>query len=49
MGCACYGNRNCYGFHVLSDATIAIAYFTIPFALVYFVSRRHDWYFAAYS
>jgi len=28
--------------HVLSDATIAIAYFTIPFALVYFVSRRHD-------
>jgi hypothetical protein len=28
--------------HVLSDATIAIAYFTISFALVYFVSRRHD-------
>jgi signal transduction histidine kinase/ActR/RegA family two-component response regulator len=28
--------------HILSDSTIAIAYFTIPFALVYFVSRRHD-------
>ena len=28
--------------HVLSDATIAIAYYTIPLALVYFVSRRHD-------
>jgi PAS domain S-box-containing protein len=30
------------GLHVLSDATIAIAYYTIPLALVYFVSRRHD-------
>jgi signal transduction histidine kinase/CheY-like chemotaxis protein len=28
--------------HVLSDLTIAIAYFSIPFALLYFVSRRHD-------
>src|SRR3984893_8488015 len=28
--------------HVLSDATIAIAYFTIPFALVYLISRRED-------
>src|SRR3984885_13924096 len=28
--------------HVLSDATTAIAYYTIPLALVYFVSRRHD-------
>src|SRR3984957_18660592 len=28
--------------HVLSDATIAIAYYTIPLALVYFASRRHD-------
>ncbi|HEX3403335.1 MAG TPA: PAS domain S-box protein [Acetobacteraceae bacterium] len=28
--------------HVLSDATIAIAYFTIPYALVYLISRRED-------
>src|ERR1700730_12371410 len=28
--------------HVISDATIAIAYFTIPFALIYFISRRQD-------
>jgi PAS domain S-box-containing protein len=27
---------------VLSDAVIAIAYYTIPFALIYFLSRRHD-------
>ncbi|SDR23388.1 GAF domain-containing protein [Rhizobiales bacterium GAS191] len=28
--------------HVLSDAVIAIAYYTIPLMLIYFVSRRHD-------
>jgi PAS domain S-box-containing protein len=28
--------------HVISDATIAIAYFTIPFALIYFILRRQD-------
>jgi PAS domain S-box-containing protein len=28
--------------HVLSDAVIAIAYYTIPFALIYFLSRRQD-------
>jgi PAS domain S-box-containing protein len=27
---------------VLSDAIIAASYFTIPFALIYFASRRHD-------
>ena len=27
---------------VFSDATIAIAYYTIPFALLYFVNRRSD-------
>lgn len=28
--------------HVLSDSTIAIAYYTIPFALLYFVAKRRD-------
>src|SRR5271166_5839362 len=28
--------------HVLSDSTIAVAYYTIPFALIYFTSRRQD-------
>src|ERR1700733_12229216 len=28
--------------HVLSDAVIAFAYYTIPFALIYFISRRQD-------
>ncbi|HVZ30952.1 MAG TPA: PAS domain S-box protein, partial [Polyangiaceae bacterium] len=28
--------------HVFSDATIATAYYTIPFALLYFISRRRD-------
>jgi PAS domain S-box-containing protein len=27
---------------IFSDAAIAASYFTIPFALIYFVSRRHD-------
>jgi hypothetical protein len=30
------------GLHVISDAVIAIAYYTIPFALLYFISRRRD-------
>jgi PAS domain S-box-containing protein len=30
------------GLHVTSDAVIAIAYYTIPFALLYFISRRQD-------
>ena len=28
--------------HVISDALIALAYFTIPFALIYLVNKRHD-------
>ena len=28
--------------HVFSDATIATAYYTIPFALIYFVNKRRD-------
>jgi PAS domain S-box-containing protein len=28
--------------HVSSDTVIAIAYYTIPFALIYFISRRQD-------
>ena len=28
--------------HVLSNTVIAVAYYTIPVALIYFVSRRHD-------
>ena len=28
--------------HVIADATITLSYFTIPFALAYFVKRRTD-------
>src|ERR1700704_3027127 len=28
--------------HVISDSIIAIAYYTIPFALIYFISKRRD-------
>ena len=39
--------------HVASDAVIALAYFSIPFALLYFVRRRHDlafkWVFGLYA
>src|ERR1700704_5492044 len=28
--------------HVISDSIIAIAYYTIPFALIYFISKRQD-------
>ena len=28
--------------HVISDAAIAIAYYSIPFSLMYFISRRRD-------
>ncbi len=28
--------------HLSSDSVIAIAYYTIPFALIYFISRRRD-------
>jgi len=39
--------------HVASDAVIAVAYFSIPFALAYFVSKRRDiefnWIFWAFA
>ncbi len=28
--------------HILSDATIAVAYYSIPFSLLYFISKRKD-------
>src|ERR1700722_15184702 len=28
--------------HVFSDAVIALSYYTIPFALIWFVTKRHD-------
>ena len=28
--------------HVLSDAVIALSYYTIPFALLWFVTKRRD-------
>ncbi|MBN3922585.1 ATP-binding protein [Nostoc sp. NMS4] len=28
--------------HIISDATIAIAYYSIPFLLIYFISKRKD-------
>jgi len=30
------------GLHVVSDALITLAYFSIPFTLVYFVRKRKD-------
>lgn len=30
------------GLHVVSDFVIAIAYYTIPLAAIYFMSRRRD-------
>ena len=39
--------------HILSDAVIALSYFSIPFALAYFVSKRKDvefgWVFWAFA
>ena len=39
--------------HVTSDAVIALSYFSIPFALAYFVSKRPDvefgWVFYAFA
>src|SRR3979411_970464 len=28
--------------HLISDSVVAIAYYTIPFALIYFISKRRD-------
>ena len=30
------------GLHVVSNSVIAVAYYSIPFALIYFISRRRD-------
>ena len=30
------------GLHVVSDALITLAYFSIPFTLIYFVRKRKD-------
>ena len=39
----CYlWQRNLVGLHVLSDGLIAIAYFSIPLMLIYFVRKRED-------
>jgi signal transduction histidine kinase len=39
--------------HVIADALIALAYFSIPFTLLYFVRRRHDlkfqWMFVSFA
>ena len=39
--------------HIVSDAFIAVSYFSIPFALAYFVSKRRDlefgWVFWAFA
>jgi signal transduction histidine kinase len=51
---------NCYmwrpgivGLHVVSDTLIALAYFSIPFTLIYFVRKRRDlpfnWIFACFG
>src|SRR4051794_39784291 len=31
--------------HVVSDAAIALAYYSIPFSLIYFISKRRDFEF----
>jgi two-component system, LuxR family, sensor kinase FixL len=28
--------------HVISDSVVALAYYTIPFAILYFMARRQD-------
>ncbi len=39
----CYlWQTNLVGLHVLSDGLIALAYFSIPIMLIYFVRKRHD-------
>jgi len=39
MGCVTCGNPVVLGLHVVSDALITLAYFSIPFTLVYFSVR----------
>src|SRR6266849_6443597 len=39
----CYlWDRNLIWLHLISDVVIALAYFSIPITLVYFVSKRRD-------
>ena len=39
----CYTwNRDLMWLHVISDSLIGVAYFSIPFALAYFVRKRRD-------
>ena len=50
----CYlWNSGLVWLHVLSDALIAVAYFTIPFTLVWFIRKRRDlpfsWMFALFG
>jgi len=41
-GTAIYGNRAWVWLHVVSDALIALAYFSIPITLIYFIRKRRD-------
>src|SRR5580704_18660588 len=52
-GYCCQWNWGLVWLHVLSDALIAVAYFTIPFTLLYFIRKRRDlpfsWMFALFG
>ncbi len=52
-GCCYQWQPGLIGLHVLSDAIIALAYFSIPVTLIYFVRRRHDlqfdWIFVCFA
>jgi predicted membrane metal-binding protein len=50
----CYlWNPGLVGLHVVSDALIAVAYFSIPVTLVYFIRKRRDlpfnWMFVSFG
>jgi hypothetical protein len=54
-GFASSGDPGCSGLQVVPDALIGLFYYSIPFALAYFVSKRRDiafgwifWMFAAF-
>src|SRR4029453_16285559 len=46
-------NPGLVGLHVVSDALIAVAYFSIPVTLVYFIRKRRDlpfnWMFVSFG
>jgi hypothetical protein len=52
-GYCCQWNWGLVWLHVLSDALIAVAYFTIPFTLLWFIPKRRDlrfsWMFALFG